>query len=99
MEIGLSLFLIALGAILAWAVNGTVTGIDIHVVGAILMVVGVIGLVLSMVFWSSFAPFADRAPFRRRVPRSVAPTPDTVVVRERISTIEEAPRRDDIEPR
>ena len=99
MEIGLSLFLIALGAILAWAVNGTVTGIDIRVVGAILMVVGVVGLVLSMVFWSSFAPFADRAPFRRRVPRSVAPPPDTVVVRERTSTIEEAPRRDDIEPR
>jgi len=54
--LGLSLFLIAVGAILAFAVNYTVTGIDINAVGYILMVVGFIGLLLSLLFWTSFAP-------------------------------------------
>ncbi|MBI5949706.1 MAG: hypothetical protein HY875_16330 [Chloroflexi bacterium] len=66
MGIGVSLFLIAVGAILAWAVEYTVVGIDIEVMGAILMVVGSIGLLLSLLFWASFAPFAERDPFRRR---------------------------------
>ena len=57
MGIGVSLFFIAVGAILAWAVNTTVTGIDINVVGAILMIVGVIGLLLSIMFWSSIGAF------------------------------------------
>lgn len=59
-SVGLSLLLIAVGAILAWAVNATVAGLDIKVVGAILMVVGAIGLLLSLLFWASFAPFARR---------------------------------------
>jgi hypothetical protein len=58
--IGVSLFLIAVGAVLAWAVDATVVGLDIVVVGAILMVVGTIGLLLSLLFWASFAPFARR---------------------------------------
>lgn len=59
-SIGLSLFLIAVGAILVWAVEATVAGIDIIVVGVILMVVGAMGLLLSLLFWASFAPFARR---------------------------------------
>lgn len=59
-SIGLSLLLIAVGAILAWAVNATVAGLDIVVVGAILMVVGSLGLILSLLFWASFAPFSRR---------------------------------------
>jgi hypothetical protein len=55
--IGASLFLIAAGAILAWAVEFESSGIDLNTVGIILMVVGVIGLVLSLLFWSSVAPF------------------------------------------
>jgi len=58
--IGLSLFLMAVGAILAWAVDATVTGLDIKIVGVILMGVGFLGLVLSLMFWASFAPFARR---------------------------------------
>jgi len=54
MGIGVSLFLIAVGAILTWAVNYTVTGMDINVVGVILMVVGLAGLLLSLLFWGSF---------------------------------------------
>lgn len=57
MGIGVSLFLLAAGAILALAVDYQVTGVDIAAVGVILMVVGGIGLVLSMLFWSSFAPY------------------------------------------
>lgn len=59
--IGLSLFLIAAGAILAWAVSATVTGLDVKVVGVVLMLVGGLGLALSLMFWASFAPFARRA--------------------------------------
>ena len=57
MGIGVSLFLIAVGAILAFAVNVTTSGFDINTIGWILMAVGVLGLLLSMLFWSSFAPF------------------------------------------
>jgi uncharacterized protein DUF6458 len=54
MGIGTSLFLIAVGAILKFAVNTTVSGISIQTVGVILMVVGIIGLVLSF-FWATAA--------------------------------------------
>ena len=54
MGIGVSLILIAVGAILTWAVNATVSGLDINTVGIILIVVGAVGLVLSMIFWSSW---------------------------------------------
>jgi hypothetical protein len=47
--------LIALGAILAFAVNTTVSGVDIQTIGWILLVVGIVGAVLSMIFWSSWA--------------------------------------------
>ncbi len=49
MRIGSSLFLIAVGAILYFAVTATLAGIDIQIVGLILMVIGVIGFVLSLV--------------------------------------------------
>jgi len=54
MGIGVSLILIAVGAILTWAVNATVSGLDINTVGVILMVVGLAGLILSLLFWSSW---------------------------------------------
>jgi hypothetical protein len=50
---GTSLVLIAVGAILAFAVDATVSGIEIHTVGIILMVVGAIGLVISLFMLSS----------------------------------------------
>ena len=55
MGIGISLVLIAVGAILVWAVNADVSGLNIHTVGWIVLVVGLVGLVLSMIFWSSWA--------------------------------------------
>jgi hypothetical protein len=48
MTIGTSIFLIAVGAILRYAVTATVAGIDIQTAGLILMVVGVIGLVIGL---------------------------------------------------
>jgi hypothetical protein len=49
-----SLLMIAAGAIMVWAVNTTASGFSIHTVGVILMVVGAVGLVLSVIFWSSW---------------------------------------------
>lgn len=48
MTIGASLFLIALGAILKYAVNATVAGVEIQTVGVILMVAGAVGLVIGL---------------------------------------------------
>jgi hypothetical protein len=55
MGIGISLILIAAGAIMAWAVNATASGFDVNAVGYILMVVGAVGLLLSLMFWSTWA--------------------------------------------
>jgi hypothetical protein len=57
MGIGVSLILIAAGAILTWAVNATASGVDINAVGVILMVVGAVGLLISMLFWSSWGGY------------------------------------------
>lgn len=57
MGIGVSVFLIAIGAILAWGVNYQPQGIELDVIGVILMLVGGAGLLFSLLFWSSFAPF------------------------------------------
>ncbi len=51
MGIGVSIFLIALGAILAFAVEAEVSGIDLNTVGVILLIVGAIGLATSFMFW------------------------------------------------
>ena len=60
MALGTSLFLIAVGAILRFAVTATTNGFNIQTIGLILMIVGVIGLLISL-FWMSV--WADR---RRR---------------------------------
>jgi hypothetical protein len=72
--IGVSLILIAAGAILTWAVTATVSGVDVNTVGVILMVIGIAGLILSLMFWSSWGGFGgsrttvvdERAPAARR---------------------------------
>lgn len=62
MAIGISIFVGAVGAILRYAVTAPVNqhGFNIHTGGVILMAVGAVGLLLSMLFWSSFAPFGRR---------------------------------------
>jgi len=54
MGIGTSILLIAVGAVLKYAVTASVSGIDIQTVGVILMIAGIIGLVLSLI-WMSMA--------------------------------------------
>ena len=55
MGIGVSLLLIAAGAILVWGVTGNVGSVNEDAIGWILMIVGLVGLVLSVIFWSSWA--------------------------------------------
>ena len=60
MGIGLSLVLIAAGAILKWAVTASTSGVNLNTVGVVLMVVGVAGIVLSLIFWSTWGGFGSR---------------------------------------
>lgn len=55
MGFGIGIILTAVGAVLAWAVNATSSSINIHAVGYILLVVGLVSIALSAVFWSSWA--------------------------------------------
>lgn len=54
MGMGASLVMIAAGAILAFAVHTSASGFSIHTVGIILLVVGIIGAVMSAIFWSTW---------------------------------------------
>jgi len=60
MGFGTSIFLIAAGAILAFAVTATVQGLDLVAVGWILMGVGALGLVLSLAHWDTWGGFGTR---------------------------------------
>ena len=55
MGLGVGLILIAVGAILTWAVDVTASGVNVHAIGVILLIVGLVGATLSMIFWSSWA--------------------------------------------
>jgi hypothetical protein len=72
MGIGVSLLLVAAGAILVWAVNATVSGLELHTIGWILLIVGAVGALLSLIFWSSWGGWgspADGPRGRRTVAR------------------------------
>lgn len=60
MGIGTSIFLIAAGAILNYAIEVQTNGVNLHTVGVILMIVGVIGLLVSLLFWNSWGGFGGR---------------------------------------
>lgn len=62
MRIGLSIFLIAAGAILRFALETSVDGIDLGTAGVILMGVGALGLLISLAFWSRLSPSSSRQP-------------------------------------
>jgi hypothetical protein len=93
MGIGVSIFLLAVGAILSFAVEAEAEGIDIQTVGVILMVVGGLGVLFSLIYWSSWGGWGNSGSFgvRRRVvvdqpqvvqqqPRVVVQQPPRVVV-------------------
>lgn len=78
MGIGVSIFLIAAGAILAFAVDvNTSSGVDLDTIGVILMVVGGLGLLATLVL------FNDSTPWRRRETVDDVPADDVVVRRRR----------------
>jgi hypothetical protein len=81
---GVSLFLVAVGAILTWAVRVSAPGVDIRMVGMILMIVGAIGALSSLVFWNG--PLSRS---RRTVTRDepIAGRQSTIVEEDRYSAI------------
>jgi heme/copper-type cytochrome/quinol oxidase subunit 2 len=69
MTIGTSILLIAVGAILKYAVTAHVSGIDLQTVGVILMLVGILGLILSLLYtfvWSDRARSRNADPYDER---------------------------------
>ena len=65
MGMPVGIFLTAVGAVLAFAVSATVSGLDVRAVGWILMIVGVAGILLDLVMF---------APRRRRVSTTTYPS-------------------------
>jgi hypothetical protein len=71
MSIGVGLVLIAVGAILRFAISAVSThGVAIHTIGDILILVGILGVVLWLVVW---APWPRRRVYRREVPPDEVP--------------------------
>ena len=94
MGIGTSIFLVAIGAILKFAVTAQSENIDINAVGVILMVVGIAGAVLSLLFWNSWGGFGTYGTRRTTVydePPVVAEPP---VYEGRRRVVREQVRRD-----
>lgn len=58
MGVGVSLIMIAVGAVFTFAVSATMSGINLSTLGIILMIVGSMGLVIALLFWESYAPFS-----------------------------------------
>lgn len=87
MGIGVSVFLLAVGAILAFAVEVSTNGIDLNTVGVILMITGLVGLLASMFFWESWGGFGGGVSRSRSYVRDDLADPVDVaprrVVRER----------------
>lgn len=80
MGIGGSIFLIAVGAIFAFAVEADLGWLDIRVVGWVLMIAGIVGLILTMWFWQN----------RRRT--VITPTVHERVVPTQVERVEERRR-------
>jgi hypothetical protein len=68
MGIGTSIFLIAVGAILYFAVDATVQGLEIQTVGLILMICGILGLLLSIFLLRGPRASTERTVYRDREP-------------------------------
>ena len=97
MGIVVSLILIAVGAILTWAITGEPEGINIDAVGVILMIVGLISFLLTMMFWSSWwgpgywrrGGYADGVPRPGMAPRRRATYVEEEVAAPRATYVEE----------
>jgi hypothetical protein len=81
MSIGVGIFLMVLGAILAFAVETDVPGVNVNALGVILLLIGLVAALYSLLFWSSVTPWGRRRVAARR----------RVVVEERPTVVEERP--------
>ena len=72
MTLGVSLVLVAIGAILVWGVERDAEGLNVDAIGVILMIVGLVGFLLSMIFWSEWSPVYRGGARRRYVQDDVA---------------------------
>ncbi len=84
MGISVSILLIAVGAILTWGVTAEAQGLDVNAIGVILMIVGLLGLVISALFWSSWGGFQRRTAYVEGGPARTARVP-----RRRATVVEE----------
>jgi Domain of unknown function (DUF6458) len=82
MSIGLSIFMMVLGAIMAFAVKASTPGINVNTLGIILLLIGLVSLLYSLLFWSSFSPWRRASTVRRR---------RTVIQERPVEVIEEQP--------
>jgi hypothetical protein len=71
MSIGIGIFLMVLGAILALAVETDVPGVNVNALGVILLLIGLVAVGYSLLFWSSLTPWGRRRIIARR--RMVGP--------------------------
>lgn len=81
MGIVTSMFLIAVGAIMRFAVTAQGRGFNVHTAGVVLIIVGIVGAVLSIAFWASWGGFNHGA--GRSTQRTVVSNQPSTVVRER----------------
>jgi hypothetical protein len=86
MGVGIGLVLIAFGAILTWAVDAEVNGLNVTAVGVILLVVGIVLLILDFLWWRSWTWYSA-GPWRRTYVR------DTAVPVQPVQPVQTAPRR------
>ena len=84
MGIAVSILLIAVGAVLTWGVTAEAEGLDVNNIGVILIIVGILGLVISMIFWSSWGGIRRRTTYVEGGPvaPAAAPRRQTTVVEE-----------------
>ncbi len=66
MSIGVGIFLMVLGAILAFAVEADVPGINVNTLGIILLVIGLVAVLYSLLFWTTATPWGRRRVAARR---------------------------------
>jgi Domain of unknown function (DUF6458) len=90
MSIGVGIFLMVLGAILAFAVEATTPGINLNTLGIILLLTGLVAVLYSLLFWSNLSPWGRRRIATRR--RTVVEERPVRVVEERpVRVVEERP--------
>jgi hypothetical protein len=93
MSIGVGIFLMVLGAILAFAMEATTPGINVNTLGIILLLTGLVAVLYSLLFWSKLSPWGRRRIVARR--RTVVEERPVQVVEEQPVQVVEERRLDD----